>query len=183
MLDQLLLLNADPASPLYDLIDARHIGATGMSLGGMTVYGLISNTCCRDRRITAAVLLAGVHRAFPNGKFVKQDLPVMLLQGDKDIGYHNSVSAYPTLVSPKWFITLHGATHSPPFEIPRGPGASLVDDTTTAFWNRYLAGQPAGAGQIVAAVNVVQRRRLTQARTRTELRAQSACRAQSELVE
>jgi dienelactone hydrolase len=153
VLDQLLILNDDPASPLNGLIDVHRIGAAGMSLGGMTVYGLVSNTCCRDPRIAAALLLAGVHRDFDTGKYVDQHLPVMLIQGDKDIGYHNSVDAYLELAAPKWFVTLHGSTHSPPFEIPRGPEAQLVDATTTAFWNLYLEGRDTAQAQIVAQIN------------------------------
>jgi len=153
VLDQLLLLNDDPASPLHGLIDAHRIGATGMSLGGMTVYGLVSNTCCRDPRIAAALLLAAVHRDFDTGKYIDQHLPVMLIQGDQDIGYHNSVNAYLKLAAPKWFVTLHGSTHSPPFEAPRGPEAQLVDATTIAFWNLYLDGQDAEKGQIIAQVD------------------------------
>jgi dienelactone hydrolase len=152
VLDQLLELDDDPSSALHDLIDPQHIGAAGMSLGGMTVYGLVSNTCCRDRRITAAILMAGVRRPFPHGKYVRPHIPVMLVQGDADSGYHNSLSAYPALSVPKWFVTLKGAQHSPPFEIPRGPEEVVVDAATTAFWNRYLVGDPSGADQIVAAV-------------------------------
>jgi len=153
VLDQLLLLNDDPMSPLHGLIDAHRIGAAGMSLGGMTVYGLVSNTCCRDSRIAAALLLAGVHRDFDTGKYVAQHVPVMLIQGDKDVGYHNSVYAYLKLAAPKWFVTLHGSTHSPPFEIPRGPEAQLVDATTTAFWNLHLDGRHTAKGQIVTQIN------------------------------
>jgi dienelactone hydrolase len=152
VLSALLRLDTDPGSPLHDVIDPHRIGAAGISLGGMTVYGLVSNTCCRDPRITAAILLAAVHRPFPDGKYVAQRLPVMLVQGDRDSGYHNSVSAYPVLASPKWFVTLHGSTHSPPFEIPRGPEANLVDRTTTDFWKRYLSGEPSAAAQIADAV-------------------------------
>jgi dienelactone hydrolase len=152
VLDQLLALDADPTSVLHGHIDPRHIGVAGMSLGGMTAYGLISNTCCRDPRITAAELLAAVYRPFPHGKYVKQHVPVLLIQGDRDRGYHNSVTAYPALGAPKWFVTLHGSTHSPPFEIPRGPEEDLVDSTTTAFWRRYLGDERAAARRIGDAV-------------------------------
>jgi dienelactone hydrolase len=152
VIDQLLDLGDDPRSPLHGLIDPGRIAAAGMSLGGMTVYGLISNTCCRDPRIHAAILMAAVRRDFPGGAYVRQDMPVMLVQGDRDPGYHNSLSAYPKLAPPKWFITLRGAQHSPPFEIPRGPEAVLVDGATTAFWNRYLRGELGAADQIVTDV-------------------------------
>jgi dienelactone hydrolase len=152
VLDQLLRLDADPASTLHGAIDPRHVGAAGMSLGGMTVYGLISNTCCRDDRITVAELLAAVYRPFPNGRYQEQQVPVLLVQGDQDEGYHNSMEAYPRLGAPKWFVTLHGSTHSPPFELPRGPEAQLVDTTTTAFWNRYLLGDVTSAQRLVTAI-------------------------------
>ncbi|HEY3671579.1 MAG TPA: dienelactone hydrolase family protein [Acidimicrobiia bacterium] len=133
-------------------IDPAEVGAAGMSLGGMTVYGLISHTCCQDGRITAAVVMAGVHDVFPTGRYVHQDVPVLLLQGDADVGLHNSQSAYAQLAPPKWFVTLHGEGHSPPFEVPRGSASALVDTTTALFWNRYLEHDTAAAQQIVDAV-------------------------------
>jgi dienelactone hydrolase len=146
VLDELL----DRATALH--VDPHEIGAAGMSLGGMTVYGLISHPCCEDGRVSAAVVMAGVHDAFPSGTYHHQDVPVLLLHGDADVGYHHSQSAYTQLAPPKWFVTLHGERHSPPFEVPRGPAGAIVDATTVAFWNRYLKGDVAGAQQIVDAV-------------------------------
>ncbi|MEA2403918.1 MAG: hypothetical protein QOE08_565, partial [Thermoleophilaceae bacterium] len=146
VLDEVL----DRAAPLE--IDDHEVGVAGMSLGGMTAYGLISHTCCRDGRIQAAIVMAGVHDDFPDGKYVHQDMPVLLIQGDADVGYHHSRDAYPQLAPPKWFITLHGERHSPPFEVPRGKSASIVDGTTTAFWNRYLKGDTAAAWRLVGIV-------------------------------
>jgi dienelactone hydrolase len=147
VLDQLL----DRATALH--VDPREVGAAGMSLGGMTVYGLISHPCCEDGRVSAAVVMAGVHDAFPSGTYHHQDVPVLLLHGDADVGYHHSQSAYMQLAPPKWFVTLHGERHSPPFEVPRGPASAIVDATTVAFWNRYLMGDPTAAQRLVAAVN------------------------------
>jgi dienelactone hydrolase len=133
-------------------IDPHEVGVAGMSLGGMTVYGLISHTCCQDGRIRAAIVMAGVHDDFPSGKYVHQDVPVLLIQGDADIGYHHSRAAYAQLAPPKWFVTLHGERHSPPFEVPRGSIANVVDMTTTLFWQRYLSHDAGAAPKLVAAV-------------------------------
>jgi dienelactone hydrolase len=133
-------------------LDPHEIGAAGMSLGGMTVYGLISHPCCEDGRVQAAVVMAGVHDAFPSGTYRHQDVPVFLLHGDADLGYHHSQSAYTQLAPPKWFVTLHGERHSPPFEVPRGPASAIVDTTTTLFWNRSLKGDAGAAQGIVDAV-------------------------------
>ncbi len=133
-------------------IDRHEVGAAGMSLGGMTVYGLISHPCCEDGRVQAAVVMAGVHDAFPSGTYRHQDVPVLLLHGDADIGYHHSRSAYAQLAPPKWFVTLHGERHSPPFEVPRGSASAVVDATTVAFWDHTLKDDVDAAQRIVDAV-------------------------------
>lgn len=133
-------------------IDPGDVGVAGMSLGGMTVYGLISNTCCLDGRVQAALVMAGVHDQFPAGRYVHQDVPVLLVQGDADVGYHHSQAAYAQLAPPKWFVTLHGERHSPPFEVPRGSIATVVDATTSLFWDRYLRHDTAAASKLVAVV-------------------------------
>jgi dienelactone hydrolase len=153
VIDQMLLRNRAPATgPLHGRIDGQHIGAAGMSLGGLSVYGLVSNTCCRDRRVDAAILMAAVRRQFPDDRYEENDVPVLLIQGDADGGYHNSVDAYPELAPPKWFITLHGSVHAPPFEVPPGPEAPLVYRTTAWFWDRYLKGDRPAAVRILHAL-------------------------------
>ncbi len=152
VLTDLLARAARPTGALAGRIDPHHVGAAGMSFGGLAVYGLISNSCCRDDRITAAVLLAAVRRQFPDEHYEENRAPVLLIQGDADGGYHNSLEAYPELKPPKWFVTLHGSHHSPPFEVPPGPMAPLVARVSTAFWNRYLRGDAAATNAIVQAV-------------------------------
>ena len=157
VIDQLLDQGRADASDLtHGLIDERHIGVAGMSLGGQSVYGLIANTCCEDDRVSAAIVMAGVHRDYPHGKFVRNRVPVLLEQGDADQGYHNSLETYPQLAPPKWFVTLRGSRHSPPFETPLGPEAPLVVATTTDFWNLYLKGDAAAGDRMTAAVDAAQ---------------------------
>ena len=149
VIDQMLARSGPQAAGfLRGAIDPRHIGVAGMSLGGLSVYGLISNTCCRDRRVTAAILMAAVRRQFPDDRYEDNEVPVLVVQGDADTGYHNSREGYPELVPPKWFITLHGSGHSPPFEVPPGTEAPFVYATTTWFWDRYLKGDAVAAQRI-----------------------------------
>ena len=138
--------------PLAGRIDPRHIGAAGVSLGGMAVYGLVSNTCCRDQRVDAAILMAAVRPPFPHGRYLATGLPMMLVHGDADTGYRYSARAYPDLRPPKWFLTLRGGRHGPPFEDPPDEFDSLVRTTTTAFWRRYLLGDVAAEREIEQAV-------------------------------
>jgi dienelactone hydrolase len=133
-------------------VDPDAVGAAGMSLGGLTVYALISHTCCEDGRIKAAVVMSGVHDPLPSGRYVHQEVPVLLLHGDADTGYRHSRNAYAQLAPPKWFVTLRGERHAPPFEVPRSAVSTVVDATTTAFWNRYLREDGTAEQQIVDAV-------------------------------
>ncbi len=96
--------------------------------------------------------MAAVRREFPDEQYEDNHAPVLIVQGDADRGYHNSLEAYPELVPPKWFITLRGATHSSPFEVPPGPEAPLVYRTTTWFWDRYLKHEIAASRRITNAV-------------------------------
>jgi predicted dienelactone hydrolase len=134
-------------------IDASRIGVAGISLGGMAIYGLISNTCCRDGRVDAAILMSAVHPEFPKGVYVRQDVPVMLVHGDADTGYRYSRQTYPKLAAPKWFVTLRGGRHAPPFEDAPDEFDAFVQDITTAFWDRYLRGDAAAASRIVTSVD------------------------------
>ncbi len=153
VISQVVQLGSPSASgPLQGRVDAGHIGAGGISLGGMSVYGLISNTCCRDDRVSAAILMAAVRPDFPRGKYTRQGVPVLLVHGDADIGYHWSKSTYPHLAPPKWFITLRHGRHGPPFEDEPDEHDNLVKATTTAFWDRYLKGDLAAADRVVTDV-------------------------------
>ncbi len=140
-------------APVRSIVDLRHIGVAGMSLGGQAVYSLVANSCCEDHRVTAGIAMAAVYRQVPDGSYAPAHIPILLVQGDADTGYHNSLRAYPELTPPKWFLTLHGERHAPPFEIPLGPAAPLVRAATTDFWDLYLKGDSAAAGRIIAAVD------------------------------
>jgi poly(3-hydroxybutyrate) depolymerase len=140
------------ANPVRGLVDPAHVGVAGISLGGQAVYALISHTCCRDPRVSAAVLLSAVRRPLPNGVYEPQSAAVLLVHGRADVGYHHSVSTYPQLAAPKWFVTLRKGTHGPPFEDEDDPHDALVQEVTTAFWDLSLADDQAGAHRIEHAV-------------------------------
>jgi dienelactone hydrolase len=152
VLDRVLAGDHDGTRPWFGRIDAAHIGAAGMSLGGLAVYAATTQSCCTDRRVDAAVLMAAVYRDVPDSAQDPNRIPMMLLQGDVDPGYHNSRDAYSDLRAPKWFVTLHGSRHAPPFEAPRGPEAEVVDAATVGFWDLALRHDPTGPARIVAAV-------------------------------
>jgi len=135
------------------LVDKRHIGVAGLSLGGGTVYGLVFNTCCIDERVDAAVVMSGIRLDFDEGEFDFRDLPTLLVHGDADGIYNISVETYPQLGTPKWFVTLHESTHAAPFEDSVDPADDAVPVITTAFFDRYLKGEKAAAKRLVKAVD------------------------------
>jgi predicted dienelactone hydrolase len=141
VLDRVLELNRTKGSKLRGRIDPKHIGLAGLSLGGFTTYGTVWNSCCRDDRIDAAILMSAVFGPFPEGEYDFRSVPVLLLHGDADGLYPHSVEAYPQLAGPKWFVTLQGGTHAFPFEDVPEASDEVVREVTTAFWDRWLKGE------------------------------------------
>ncbi|MBK5289765.1 MAG: alpha/beta fold hydrolase, partial [Acidimicrobiia bacterium] len=72
-------MSRQPGGPLAGLVRAGAVGVAGHSLGGITTLGAAANTCCRDRRIGAAVVLSGDPLSFPTGKFDYAKTPPLLL--------------------------------------------------------------------------------------------------------
>lgn len=148
----LAMSSSGTPGPLENRVDPGRVGAAGISLGGMAVYGLVSNSCCLDPRVGAAILMSAVRYDFPSGEYLPRKLPTMLVHGDHDTGYRYSVSTYAVLAPPKWFITLRGGRHGPPFEDAPDEFDDFVRATTSAFWDRYLHDNGAAAARIVREV-------------------------------
>jgi predicted dienelactone hydrolase len=156
VIDRLLHDNKDRKSPLYRRIDPRHIGLAGLSAGGFTAYGLVFNTCCRDPRIKATIIMSGIPGPFPGGTYdyTGKPVPVLLLHGDRDELnlFPLSVNTYPKLAPPKWFVALHGSGHSSPYENSPDPNDDVVRATTLPFWDRYLRGKDDATDRLIDAV-------------------------------
>jgi dienelactone hydrolase len=135
---------------LAGLVDAHHIGAAGHSLGGVTVLGLVANTCCRDRRISAAVVMSGDAIAFPTGTRDPSAAPPMLFvhgNADPTVPYVSSVDAFNAARGPKGLLTVLGGDHGAPVD-PTGRAFSSVVSTTTDFFDAYLKHDTAAAGRL-----------------------------------
>jgi dienelactone hydrolase len=153
VIDEVLKMSRPKArGPLAGLVDKRHIGIAGLSLGGSTVYGLVFNTCCRDKRIGAAVLMSAYRVQFPGGKEAWRHVPALMMHSDADPRFQFSAEAYPLLATPKWFVILHGSSHSGPFEDSTDPADAVVPAVTIAFWDRYLKGQKPAQTRLVDAL-------------------------------
>lgn len=151
LITSVLRLADAPRSPIEGLVDADDIGVAGLSLGGATVYGLVFNTCCRDERIEAAVVMSGVLLPF-DGTYDLSAVPLLALHGDADdsIPFERGHEPYDEAAPPKYFVTLRGAGHSPPYEDTTSPHDDTVRDLTIAFWDAYLLDDPEAAERLAA---------------------------------
>jgi hypothetical protein len=126
---------------LAGMIDPGKIAVAGQSDGGDTVAALVANTCCRDRAVTAAVVLAGAEWPPMGGAYFTRTTPPMLfVQGDADNVNlpADSVQMYRAdRTGPRFYLDLLGAGHLPPYE-GQGPPAPVVARVTVDFLDRYL---------------------------------------------
>jgi dienelactone hydrolase len=149
VIDQLLWADAKPG-PLGGLINPQKIGVAGHSDGAITATEVAYNTCCRDPRISAAIVMAGAAIGVPGGSyFPPGSAPLLAIQGDADHSNNpqNSLGLYlGDGGGPKYLLDLPGASHEGPF-MNGGSAADVVPEATIDFFGRYL--KTGTAGQLV----------------------------------
>ena len=114
VLTQVLTMSQEPGNLLSGMVDPRRIAGVGHSLGAMTVLAWTENTCCRDPRVDAAVIIDGTETKFGNGKFFRgRTTPILVLHGtaDKTIPYSAGRKIYEDARPPKFLVSLIGAPH------------------------------------------------------------------------
>ena len=143
VLTRVLADNADPGSWLHGLLDARRVGAVGHSMGAWTVLGLVGNQCCRDRRVKAAILLAGeMAPAFKTKFFTSPAPPLLFVHARRRRGsVRPRERAYAAATAPKYFLTVIG-DHMQPYWGPATPVGATVLQVTNEFLDRYLRSHP-----------------------------------------
>ncbi len=164
VISQLLADNADAGSPLRGLIDPHRVAAAGHSDGGDTTAAVADNTCCRDSRITAAIVLAGAElSSFGGSYFPAGSPPTLFVQGTADTVnlpadtrqlYHGDRAGTKAL------LEVDGASHLSPYE-GDGPAEQLVARVSTDFLRMTLLGSGAAAGSMVRNGDVPGRSALT----------------------
>jgi predicted dienelactone hydrolase len=128
-------------------VDPTRIAVGGHSLGAVTTMGLVSNRCCVDPRVVAAIEVDGSTLRFPNGSVDERGVPVLLIHGDADrtFSVNQSRATYARSIGPKYLVILPGIGHVP-FDTP---SAEVVVQTDMVdFLNATLRQLPSAKVRI-----------------------------------
>jgi poly(3-hydroxybutyrate) depolymerase len=139
VIDRMLALSTKRSAPLAGTVDAKRIGASGHSLGAVTTYRLVYDTCCVDKRVKAAAVMSGI-AGDPPAFFTGISTPLLAEHGDADgvLPYQGGVNAFAKASPPKFFLTLVGGGHTPPYRGAPDPAPTTVAHVTLDFFDRYL---------------------------------------------
>lgn len=140
VITSLLAASAAPAGPLSGLIDPTKIAVAGHSDGADTVLAVGYNSRLRDRRVRAAVVMSGAEMTGLTGyRFAVGDPALLAVQGtaDKSNPPLFTRAYYGAAARPKFLLVLPGARHLAPYTWQQ-PQSTIVEETTTAFFDRYL---------------------------------------------
>ncbi len=148
VIDQLVAAYGPSGNVHRGLIDASRIAVGGHSLGAVTTMGLVSNRCCINDRVKAAVEIDGAGLPFPHGAMLQRGVPVLLIHGDADRTFPvtESRSTYAAALPPKYLIVLRGMPHTP-FAYPAA--YSVIVSTVGDFLDAYLKGQTTALPRLV----------------------------------
>lgn len=157
VIDQMLRLNADGASPFGRLIDPGRLAVAGHSLGALTALAVGFNACCADSRLKAGIVLAGGLYGFPDdGWFRGIRTPILVVHGDDDriVRIAEGQRVFEQAPPPKAMLTVFGGDHNRPYggslattENVERQGATLngptrtVNTTAIAFLDQYVKGR------------------------------------------
>ncbi len=161
VIGQVLSASAAANGPLSGLVDKNEIGAAGHSNGAITTLGLVANTCCRDTRVKAAVVMAGTTEGLGRGSYELAKAPPLLVISDVHDGlvpYTDAVAVFNQARGPKALLALDwdtssdstGSTAHMAASGVVGPTSGPVIKATTAFFNAFLKHEH-GALQAVSA--------------------------------
>ena len=142
VLDHVLALDSTPVTEggLGGLLDRRRIAAAGHSMGGLTSLALVSR-CCRDRRVKAAVVLAGVSENQHGPRIRRPTGPIFFAHATYDIAVPFDRAGPPTQTPPppstssrcasRSGASLRTCCRSSPATEPRG---STSAGSSTSSW-------------------------------------------------
>jgi alpha-beta hydrolase superfamily lysophospholipase len=159
LVDRYLAESEGSDGPLAGLIDPERVGAFGHSMGAVSTMGAGLQDCCLDERIDAVAEWAGILVPLGGGPGevaeAAQDRPVLIVHGDADatVPYVHGQNVFTQAQGPKFFVTLLGEPHTPPFIVGLdSPAGAVATGATIDFFDRYLKDDAEGVDRLEAAV-------------------------------
>ncbi len=135
-------LGAD--DPIGAIVDPSRVAAAGHSDGEVIAFGVGFLECCRDPRVRSVIAMAGNLENAGNPHVRDTGLPVLHVMetGDEYDPYPASIAwDRANLTAPRWMLTLEGATHVPPYQVPGDPHFELLVDAVVDFLDGTLEGR------------------------------------------
>ena len=151
VIDEVLAASKGTDGPLAGLVNPAKIGAAGHSYGAVTTVGLIGHPCCTDKRVKAAVVMAGAMAPMGPGKYdLAKAPPLLVVHGTDDslIDYNEGVAIFNAARGPKALVTIKGGDH---MAAAGGTGATVdpvVGHATIDFFRGYLDGDSAALDRL-----------------------------------
>jgi predicted dienelactone hydrolase len=133
------LTSAPPAS-IAPIIQSSEVAVVGHSDGADVSLAVAGNNCCRVNAVKAAAVLSGAELASFGGSYYRaKTVPLLVVQGNNDTINPPacSVQLYDQAPPPKYYLSLLGAEHLPPY-LDAGSDQAIVERTTVDFFNGYL---------------------------------------------
>jgi fermentation-respiration switch protein FrsA (DUF1100 family) len=128
------------------LLDRRHIGVAGHSQGGYTTLALVSD-CCRDPRVDAALVLAGVTEVDGGPRLRNPSGPILFAHATLDLAvlFRESERAYARAGRPKYLLEIRLPVGGVVGHVlPFFTGAGRVSDAVAGTLDDFLAGYVRG---------------------------------------
>lgn len=126
-------------------VDGDRIAVTGHSDGEVVAFGVGFFECCRDPRVRAVIAMAGNLDLADNPHERDTGIPILHVMetGDEYDPYDASIAwDRANLTSPRWMLTLEGATHVPPYQVPGNAHFELLASAVVDFLDGTLKGHP-----------------------------------------
>ena len=152
VLDHVLALDRTPVADggLGGLLERARIAAAGHSMGGLTSLALVSD-CCRDRRIKAAVVLAGVSENARGPKIRHPSGPIFFAHAPYDVAvpFQRVVAYAYRAAAPKYLLQVRFpvagvVAHLLPFFPGFGRPGSTSATSSTSSWPPTSRGDRSG---------------------------------------
>jgi predicted dienelactone hydrolase len=137
------------------IADPARVAALGHSDGGLTVSAWAYNNSFRDRRVAAAVVMAGGMALFSGTYFAPDSPPLLAIHArvDQTNPFSSSVNLFSAVPAgiPHFLLSIDGGSHLGPYMYDTA--MAEVSQVIVDFLDGYFLGDPGARQRLVADAN------------------------------